>query len=165
MSSATSPPRTPIRRSGSRQPWPWPPANSSGQPTTAPSSARYPTRHARLQAARQLLATGQPADAEAQLRRVLAFYRQVRAAAYVREAEACRPRPLHRRKRPEELEAAIVTFDEVVAVRRLFGQPDYLVQVAVADAVEYEAFLTGKLIGLPALNRTVSHQTIKRVKG
>jgi Lrp/AsnC ligand binding domain len=52
-----------------------------------------------------------------------------------------------------------------VAVRRLFGQPDYLVQVAVADARAYEAFLTGKLIGLPALNRTVSHQTMKRLKG
>jgi DNA-binding Lrp family transcriptional regulator len=69
------------------------------------------------------------------------------------------------RQTVDEFEAAIVTFDEVVAVRRLFGQPDYLVQVAVADAVEYEAFLTGKLIGLPALNRTVSHQTMKRVKG
>jgi hypothetical protein len=55
--------------------------------------------------------------------------------------------------------------DEVVAVRRLFGQPDYLAQVAVADAVEFEAFLTGKLIGLPPLNRTVSHQTMKRIKG
>lgn len=69
------------------------------------------------------------------------------------------------RQTVEDFEAAIVTFEEVVAVRRLFGQPDYLVQVAVADAVEYEAFLTGKLIGLPALNRTVSHQTMKRVNG
>jgi DNA-binding Lrp family transcriptional regulator len=69
------------------------------------------------------------------------------------------------RQTVEDFEAAIVTFDEVVAVRRLFGQPDYLVHVAVADAVEYEAFLTGKLIGLPALSRTVSHQTLKRVKG
>jgi DNA-binding Lrp family transcriptional regulator len=65
----------------------------------------------------------------------------------------------------EDFEAAIVVFDEVIAVRRLFGQPDYLVQVAVADAVAYEAFLTSKLIGLPALNRTVSHLTMKRIKG
>lgn len=69
------------------------------------------------------------------------------------------------RQTVDDFEAAIVSFDEVVAVRRLFGQPDYLVHVAVADAVEYEAFLTGKLIGLPALNRTVSHQTMKRIKG
>ena len=69
------------------------------------------------------------------------------------------------RQTVEDFEAAIVSFDEVVAVRRLFGQPDYLVQVAVADAVEYEAFLTAKLIGLPGLSRTVSHQTMKRIKG
>ena len=69
------------------------------------------------------------------------------------------------RQTVDDFEAAIVSFDEVVAVRRLFGQPDYLVQVAVADAVEFEAFLTGKLIGLPALSRTVSHQTMKRIKG
>jgi DNA-binding Lrp family transcriptional regulator len=69
------------------------------------------------------------------------------------------------RQTTEDFEAAVVAFDEVVAVRRLFGQPDYLVQVAVADARAYEAFLTGKLIGLPALNRTVSHQTMKRLKG
>jgi DNA-binding Lrp family transcriptional regulator len=68
------------------------------------------------------------------------------------------------RQTVEDFEA-IVAFDEVVAVRRLFGQPDYLVQVAVADAVEYEAFLTSKLLGLPALSRTVSHQTMKRIKG
>jgi DNA-binding Lrp family transcriptional regulator len=69
------------------------------------------------------------------------------------------------RQTVDDFEVAIVAFDEVLAVRRLFGQPDYLVHVAVADAVEYEAFLTGKLIGLPALSRTVSHQTMKRIKG
>jgi hypothetical protein len=69
------------------------------------------------------------------------------------------------RQTTEDFEAAIVAFDEVIAVRRLFGQPDYLVQVAVADAGEFEAFLIGKLIGLPALSRTVSHLTMKRIKG
>jgi DNA-binding Lrp family transcriptional regulator len=69
------------------------------------------------------------------------------------------------RQTVDDFEAAIVAFDEVLAVRRLFGQPDYLVQVAVADAVDFEAFLTGKLIGLPALSRTVSHLTMKRLKG
>ena len=69
------------------------------------------------------------------------------------------------RQTVDDFEAAIVAFDEVVAVRRLFGQPDYLVQVAVSDAVAFEAFLTGKLIGLPALSRTVSHLTMKRIKG
>jgi DNA-binding Lrp family transcriptional regulator len=69
------------------------------------------------------------------------------------------------RQTTEDFEAAIVAFDEVIAVRRLFGQPDYLVVVAVADAGEFEAFLIGTLIGLPALSRTVSHLTMKRIKG
>jgi hypothetical protein len=37
--------------------------------------------------------------------------------------------------------------------------------VAVSDAVAFEAFFSGKLIGLPALNRTVSHPTVKRING
>jgi DNA-binding Lrp family transcriptional regulator len=41
------------------------------------------------------------------------------------------------RRTVEEFETAVVAFDEVVAVRRLFGKPDYFVHVAVADA---EAF-------------------------
>jgi hypothetical protein len=46
----------------------------------------------------------------------------------------------------------------------LSGRRDGL-RVAVSDAVAFEAFLSGKLIGLPALNRTVSHPTVKRIKG
>ena len=48
---------------------------------------------------------------------------------------------------------------------RLFGQPDYFVHVAVADAEAFEAFQMSKLIGLPAVACTVSHQTMKRLKG
>jgi hypothetical protein len=43
---------------------------------------------ARLRAAEQLLATGRQADGTAQLQRALGFYRQVRATAYLRQAEA-----------------------------------------------------------------------------
>ncbi len=50
-------------------------------------------------------------------------------------------------------------------MRRLFGKPDYFVHVAVADAEAFEAFQMGKLIGLPAVARAVSHQTMKRLKG
>jgi DNA-binding Lrp family transcriptional regulator len=52
------------------------------------------------------------------------------------------------RQTVDDFEAAIVSFDEVVAVR-LFGQPDHLVHVAVADAVEYEAFLTASSSACP----------------
>ena len=68
------------------------------------------------------------------------------------------------RRTVEEFEAGVVAFDEVVAVRRLFGQPDYFVHVAVADAAAFEAFQMNKLIGLPAVARAVSHQTMKRIK-
>jgi hypothetical protein len=50
----------------------------------------------------------------------------------------------------------------VIAVRRLFGKLDYFVHVAVADA---EAFQMSELIGLPAVARAVSHQTMKRLEG
>ena len=42
---------------------------------------------ARLRAAEALVDTGQRADADAQLRQALAFYRSVGATAYVREGE------------------------------------------------------------------------------
>jgi class 3 adenylate cyclase/tetratricopeptide (TPR) repeat protein len=44
--------------------------------------------YARLRAAEQLLGTGRDADAKVQLQRALAFYRQVGAAGYLREADA-----------------------------------------------------------------------------
>jgi DNA-binding Lrp family transcriptional regulator len=65
----------------------------------------------------------------------------------------------HRRR------AAVVAFDEVIAVRRLFGTPDYFVHVAVADADAFEVFQMSKLIGLPAVARATSHQIMKRLKG
>ena len=34
------------------------------------------------------------------------------------------------RRTVDDFEAAVASFDKVVAVRRLFGQPDYLVQVS-----------------------------------
>jgi hypothetical protein len=43
---------------------------------------------ARLRAAEQLLGAGRDADAKVQLQRALAFYRQVDAAGYLREADA-----------------------------------------------------------------------------
>ena len=42
---------------------------------------------ARLQAAKQLLAAGRRAEGTAHLQRVVAFYREVQASAYLREAE------------------------------------------------------------------------------
>ena len=44
--------------------------------------------YARLRAAKQLVEEGRRAEADAELNRALAFYREVGATAYVREGEA-----------------------------------------------------------------------------
>ncbi len=69
------------------------------------------------------------------------------------------------RRTVEAFEAAVLAFDEVVAVRRLFGKPDYFVHVAVADAEAFEAFQMAELIGLPAVARATPHQTMRLLKG
>ncbi|MFE7572764.1 Lrp/AsnC family transcriptional regulator [Streptomyces sp. NPDC057539] len=68
------------------------------------------------------------------------------------------------RKTFEEFEDTVASFDEVIEFRRMFGRPDYFVRVAVADHAAYEAFLTGKLSGLPCVLRLESHLTMKNIK-
>jgi DNA-binding Lrp family transcriptional regulator len=64
----------------------------------------------------------------------------------------------------EAFEAGIAAFDEVVECRRMFGVPDYIVRVAVADQADYEAFYMNKLGELPGLARVNSQFTMKMVK-
>jgi len=64
----------------------------------------------------------------------------------------------------EGLESAIAAMDEVVELRRLFGTPDYHLRVLVADYAAYEAFQTGKIIGLPGVARVISQPTMKKIK-
>jgi DNA-binding Lrp family transcriptional regulator len=64
----------------------------------------------------------------------------------------------------EAFEAGIAAFDEVVECRRMFGTPDYLVRVAVADQDAYEAFYMNRLAELPGLARVNSQFTMKTVK-
>ncbi|WP_425246238.1 Lrp/AsnC family transcriptional regulator [Streptomyces sp. NEAU-NA10] len=68
------------------------------------------------------------------------------------------------RKTVEEFEDTVASYEEVVEFRRMYGRPDYFLRVAVADHAAYEAFLTGKLSGLPAVLRLESHLTMKRIK-
>ncbi|MEU7577183.1 Lrp/AsnC family transcriptional regulator [Streptomyces sp. NPDC041068] len=63
-----------------------------------------------------------------------------------------------------EFEEVVASYEEVIEVRRMFGRPDYFIRVAVADHAAYEAFLTGKLTGLPCVLRVDSHLTMKTVK-
>jgi DNA-binding Lrp family transcriptional regulator len=64
----------------------------------------------------------------------------------------------------ETIEARIARMDEVVECRRLFGVPDYLMRVAVADVEAYEAFYMTELAELPGIGRVSSQFTMKKVK-
>jgi len=64
----------------------------------------------------------------------------------------------------EAFEAGVTAFEEVVECRRMFGVPDYLVRVAVADQDAYEAFYMNKLAELPGLARVNSQFTMKTLK-
>ncbi|POX62942.1 ArsR family transcriptional regulator [Streptomyces sp. Ru62] len=68
------------------------------------------------------------------------------------------------RKSFEEFEDTVASFEEVIEFRRMYGRPDYFIRVAVADHAAYEAFLTGKLSGLPGVRRIESHLTMKDIK-
>jgi DNA-binding Lrp family transcriptional regulator len=63
----------------------------------------------------------------------------------------------------ETFEARLAALDEVVECR-MFGLPDYVVRVAVADQAAYEAFYMNKLAELPGLARVNSQFTMKMVK-
>ena len=65
----------------------------------------------------------------------------------------------------EAIEARIAKMDAVTECRRLFGVPDHLVRVAVADTEAYEAFSMNELAELPGIGRVTSQFTMKLVKG
>ena len=46
----------------------------------------------------------------------------------------------------------------------MFGVPDYLIRVAVADAAAYESFYMTRLAELPGIARVNSQFTMKSVK-
>ncbi len=64
----------------------------------------------------------------------------------------------------EEFEARLMAMDEVVELRRMFGLPDYIIRVRVADADEYERWLTTRLMSDPAIARVDSRVTMKTLK-
>jgi len=64
----------------------------------------------------------------------------------------------------EAFEERIAQMDAVVECRRMFGIPDYVIRVAVADAAAYETFYMTQLAELPGLARVNSQFTMKMVK-
>jgi Lrp/AsnC family transcriptional regulator, leucine-responsive regulatory protein len=71
---------------------------------------------------------------------------------------------LRNRETIEAFEAAVVPLDEVIEAQRMFGDPDYLIRVAVADADAYEQFLINTFADLPGLARMTSQFTMKTIK-
>jgi DNA-binding Lrp family transcriptional regulator len=64
----------------------------------------------------------------------------------------------------EAFEDAVRGLDEVIECQRMFGDPDYLIRVAVADAAAYEQFLINTFADLPGLARMTSQFTMKTIK-
>jgi DNA-binding Lrp family transcriptional regulator len=65
----------------------------------------------------------------------------------------------------EEFERRIAAMESVLECRRMFGVPDYIIRVAVADTAAYEAFYMSELAELPGVGRVNSQFTMKLVKG
>ncbi|GAA4264028.1 Lrp/AsnC family transcriptional regulator [Dactylosporangium darangshiense] len=64
----------------------------------------------------------------------------------------------------EAFEAEVQRIDEVRSCRRMFGHPDYVLWVAVADLEAYERLYAQRLTDLPGVARTNSQFTMKVVK-
>jgi Lrp/AsnC family transcriptional regulator, leucine-responsive regulatory protein len=64
----------------------------------------------------------------------------------------------------EAFERRIAELEAVVQCRRMFGVPDYIIEVAVEDALAYEAFYMNELAELPGLGRVTSQILMKLVK-
>ena len=64
----------------------------------------------------------------------------------------------------ETFEARMAAYPQVLELHRLFGSPDYLVRVAVADLPAYEQFLTNKVLAIPGIHRVSSRFPMKTIK-
>ena len=64
----------------------------------------------------------------------------------------------------EAFEERLAAMAEVAELRRMFGIPDYLLRVQVADLPAYERWLTTQLMGDPAIARVDSRITMKLIK-
>jgi DNA-binding Lrp family transcriptional regulator len=71
---------------------------------------------------------------------------------------------LRNRETIEAFEAAAGQLDDVIECRRMYGDPDYLIRVAVADSDAYERFLMNTFADLPGLARMTSQFTMKTIK-
>jgi Lrp/AsnC family leucine-responsive transcriptional regulator len=71
---------------------------------------------------------------------------------------------LRNRETIAAFEAAVVELDAVVECHRMFGDPDYVTRVAVADVQAYERFLIDTFADLPGVARMTSQFAMKTIK-
>ena len=71
---------------------------------------------------------------------------------------------LRNRETITAFEAAVVELDAVVECHRMFGDPDYVIRVAVADVDAYERFLIDTFADLPGVARMTSQFARKTIK-
>jgi Lrp/AsnC family transcriptional regulator, leucine-responsive regulatory protein len=64
----------------------------------------------------------------------------------------------------EAFEGALLEVPDVVEAQRLFGEPDYLLRVAVADADDYERLYTTRLAALPGVRKARSQIAMKTIR-
>ncbi|WP_308819389.1 Lrp/AsnC family transcriptional regulator [Pseudonocardia alni] len=69
-----------------------------------------------------------------------------------------------RRDTVEAFEAAVGEVDEIVGCRRMFGNPDYLLDVAISGFEAYEHLYMERLTALPGVATTTSQIIMKVVK-
>ena len=94
------------------------------------------------------------------------YHAEIDPAALDRGFEIAVLVELHQKDRAtvQEFEDKIAAMDAVLECRRMFGLPDYIIRVAVADAAAYEAFYMNELAELPGVGRVNSQFTMKLVK-
>jgi Lrp/AsnC family leucine-responsive transcriptional regulator len=64
----------------------------------------------------------------------------------------------------EAFEDALLDIPDVIEAQRLFGEPDYLLRVAVRDGDDYERLYTNRLAALPGVRRARSQIGMKTIK-
>jgi DNA-binding Lrp family transcriptional regulator len=71
---------------------------------------------------------------------------------------------LRNRETIAAFEEAVTQLDAVVECHRMFGDPDYVIRVAVADVDAYERFLIDTFADLPGVARMTSQFAMKTIK-
>ncbi|WP_454844542.1 Lrp/AsnC family transcriptional regulator [Pseudomonas veronii] len=67
------------------------------------------------------------------------------------------------RRAVEAFEAALIEIPQIVDVQRLFGEPDYLLQVITEDLPAFQRLYDERLSTLPNAQRLISTLVMKRV--